>query len=601
MFIKIQPLFLLLSLAICSFGQSGKKSYPEADAVYLNLTKTYSLNKDGSMVNTVEKRQKLLTYRAFQSLFGETRITYNPQFQKVAVTKAFTENTQREKIETPENGYNDIQPAFANNSKAFSHLREMVVTHTGLERGATINCNYEIKTAAGKFPGLMGNEELQTDCPVEKLTIIVKVPTGKPLYYKLLNGNALPKIEKGKEFDSYTWQLSELPQRSREILSSVCNDLPRLLFSTQNDNSSVVKWLADQEAFRLPVGEEAKKYIDQKISGENNPTAKALKIQEIVVKELNSLAVPAQLLAFQVRTPEQVWQSNSGTTLEKCVLLTALLKAEGLNAEVCMIVPACYNEERSPFLLAAEPVIKMTTDQGGFLLLSADRQNAGNFDVCSPQKVILALGAGNKKYHLSNSAGKIEVKGALVLGSDGKLTGELSGSFANSCNPYFEIVRNSGVAPRLMAGLPGKAEKFTAGQAEVKFKVEKADGATTRGNFKFVDLFESEVGISSFHLNPLPFKRTTTLDLGSPLSESYNYTVNVPDGYKLANPIELVLVKPNAGKLTIRIQQQDKVIAVTRSLELSKAIVTKEKYAEFKELLDKWFTAKYRQLILKAE
>jgi hypothetical protein len=152
-----------------------------------------------------------------------------------------------------------------------------------------------------------------------------------------------------------------------------------------------------------------------------------------------------------------------------------------------------------------------------------------------------------------------------------------------------------------MAGLPGKAEKFTAGQAEVKFKVEKADGATTRGNFKFVDLFESEVGISSFHLNPLPFKRTTTLDLGSPLSESYNYTVNVPDGYKLANPIELVLVKPNAGKLTIRIQQQDKVIAVTRSLELSKAIVTKEKYAEFKELLDKWFTAKYRQLILKAE
>ncbi len=601
MSIKIQLIWILLSFALLTFGQSDKKTYPEADAVYLNLTKTYILNKDGSMVSTVEKQQKLLTFRAFQSLFGETRITYNPQFQKVAVTKAFTENARQEKIETPQNGYNDIQPAFANNSKAYSHLREMVVTHTGLERGATINCTYEIKTAAGKFPCLMGVEELQTDCPVEKLTIVVKVPAGKPLYYKLLNANTVPEIEKGKEFDSYTWKLSDLPQQNRELLSSACEDLPRLLFSTQKDNASVIKWLTDQEAFRLPVGEEVKKYIDQKISGENNPMAKALIIQGIVVKELNLTPIPAQLLAFQVRAPEQVWQSNAGTSMEKCVLLTALLRAEGLNADVGLIIPSCFMEEKLPFLLVAEPVVKLTTDQGGFQLLSANLQNAGNFDVCSAQKAILSLGAKNKKYNISNSPGKIEVMGALALGSDGKLSGELSGSFANYCNPYLEMVRNAGAAPRLMTGLPGKAEKFTPEQSNLKFIVEKADGAISRGNFKFVDLFESEAGISSFHLNPLPFKRSTTLNLGTPISESYHYTFTVPDGYKLANPFELMLVKQNIGKLTIRIQQHDQAVEVTRKLEISQPTISKEKYAEFKELMDKWFTSKYRQLVLKAE
>ena len=598
---KIQLIWVLISLAFFSYGQNGRKTYPEADAVYLNLTKTYVLNKDGSMINLVEKRQKLLTHRAFQSLFGETRIPYNPQFQKIAVTKAFTENNQHAKIETPKNGYNEILPGFHNNITAFSHLREMVVTHTGLECGAIINCTYEVKTVAGKLPWLMGDEELLSDCPTEKLTIRVKVPAGKPLYYKLLNANITPKIELGKEVDSYTWQLNDVPQRSRETLSAVCADQPRLLFSTQTDTPAVVNWLTDQKAFKLPISNGIKNYVDQKISGVSSSALKALKIQEIVVKELNFTPIPPLLLAFRVRTPEQVWQSNSGTSLERSCLLSAMLRAEGFNSEICMIVPACYNGDKMPFLLTAEPVVKVMTGQKEFMLLSTERLNAGNFDVCNAQKAILSLSSENKKDNVSNSGGKIVVKGALVLGSDGKLKGDLTGSFSHSCNPYNEIVRKAGDASKLMTGLTGKAEKFTPEQSDLKFSVDKDDAAKTSGNFKFLAIFESENGFSTWHLNPLSSKRNTTMDLDSPISESYHFVYTVPEGYKLANPIELELVKQNLGKLSIRIQQHEKVIEVTRDLEISKPTISKEEYSEFKELIDKWFTAKYRQLILKAE
>ena len=95
-FKKILIIWVLISLTCFSYGQSSKKNYTDADAVYLSLTKTFVLNKDGSMVTTVDKRQKLLTHRAFQSLYGETRITYNPNFQKIVVQKAFTENATHE-------------------------------------------------------------------------------------------------------------------------------------------------------------------------------------------------------------------------------------------------------------------------------------------------------------------------------------------------------------------------------------------------------------------------------------------------------------------------------------------------------------------------
>ena len=50
-------------LVICSvsYGQSSRKSYPEADAVYLNLTRTYVLNKDGSMTSAVDIRSQAVS------------------------------------------------------------------------------------------------------------------------------------------------------------------------------------------------------------------------------------------------------------------------------------------------------------------------------------------------------------------------------------------------------------------------------------------------------------------------------------------------------------------------------------------------------------
>ena len=66
LFKKILLFWVLISLITLTNGQPSKKVYPDADAVYLSLAKTFVLNKDGSIITTVEKRQKLLTHRAFQ-------------------------------------------------------------------------------------------------------------------------------------------------------------------------------------------------------------------------------------------------------------------------------------------------------------------------------------------------------------------------------------------------------------------------------------------------------------------------------------------------------------------------------------------------------
>ena len=598
LFKKILLFWVLISLITLTNGQPSKKVYPDADAVYLSLAKTFVLNKDGSIITTVEKRQKLLTHRAFQSLYGETRITYNPLFQKITIQKAFTENVRHEKIETPQNGYNDILPGFSSIPKAYSPLREMVVTHTGLEQGAIINCLYEVKTEAAKIPWLMGDEMLQTECPVEKLTILVKVPTGTPLFFKSFNSKVLPKIEKGKDFDSYSWQYNEIPQRNRELHASAFGDQSRLLFSTDVNQTTTLKWLTDQGAFRAPIGEEIKKYADLQLPVAGNALQKALKIQEIVVKELNTSTIPASLLAFRVRSPAQVWQSNSGTPVEKCSLLSALLKAEGLGSSVGFILPEAYKENGMPFLLIAEPVVLLNTATEGDILLSADHLNVGNFELCNDRQYVLSVTSEAKKFPLTSGPNKMDITGTITLGLDDKLDFKLDGNFTGRFHPFFELLRNNGAISNLLQGFSGKAANVTASQSELKFSSDKGITVESRGKIKFLELPESDFGISSLHLNPLPFKRDSELDLGSPFTESYHYTVLLPEGYHLANPVAYDSPKNDLGNITIRIQQQNRTVEVTKVMEIRKPVLGKEQYVDFREMVAKWYTPKYKHLIL---
>ena len=574
-------------------------NYPDADAVYLNLTKTFVLNKDGSMVSTVEKKQKLLTYRSFQSLYGETRIDYNPEFQKLVINEASTVNPQNRTIKTPENGFNQILPAFCEDSKAYSHLREMVVTHTGLERNAVINCAYTITTSAGKIPFLMGFEELQSDCPIEQMNIVVKVPSGTALHFKVLNTSVTPEVDKGSEYDSYSWKLKDIPQRIKEFRSGlVFSDIPALLFSTQENMQTGINFLLAQKAFSFFVNDEIKSYIDLAIKDKKTIPEKVLKIQEVVVNELKSLYIPSQLVGFQVRTPAEVWQSNSGTITEKACLLTSMLRAEGISAEVVLGLPDCIGVEPLPVLLASEPIVKVSTQNGEVMLLSPDRINLGNFDATGSQSTIIALNT-NQKGFKNQSSGSISVEGDITIDPHEMLKGELNGTFTELFNPYFEIIRNQGKCPLLLTDFAGTLGKFSANQTDVHFKVDKGDELTKRGDLRFLQLKEAKTGLASMHLIAMPFTRKTELNLGTSIRESYHVSYKLPDGYKLLNPVNIDLAKPGIGNLTVILNQSGNIVEVTRKIYIAVPTVKPELYLAFKELIDSWNTTKYRQLILK--
>ena len=133
--------FISLAAGITSCDKLTE-SQKKADAVFRRITKIYTLHPDGSVDYQYKHELDLHSYYAFNRLYGESFIVYNPKYQQLTVNKSVTETAEGKKIPSPENAYNEVLPQFASGAPPFHHLREMVVTHSGLELYSTIHLDY---------------------------------------------------------------------------------------------------------------------------------------------------------------------------------------------------------------------------------------------------------------------------------------------------------------------------------------------------------------------------------------------------------------------------------------------------------------------------
>ena len=137
---------LLVSLRL----EAQQSTVPNhADAVYESMQHTWELLPDGGTIYTYGHSLKYLTNYAFTRAYGESFIVYDPNWQKLTVTKSVTTMADGMKVPSPFNAYNEVLPGFAANAAPYLHLREMVVTHAGLESGALVDFEYVVTTKPG--------------------------------------------------------------------------------------------------------------------------------------------------------------------------------------------------------------------------------------------------------------------------------------------------------------------------------------------------------------------------------------------------------------------------------------------------------------------
>jgi len=577
------------------------------DAIYLKQKKEFILNVDGSIDYNYSHQLKLITYMSSDKQFGESFIVFNPTYQQVSIHRSTTTMASGRKVKSPENAFNEVLPQFAPNAPAFNNLREMVITHTGIEPGATIDLSYTVHSKRDFLPAMMANELMPTSAPVKELDIVVKIPVSQTLTFQLFNFKTTPLAVSDGVYKIYTWKFYNLKALSHEVFQSRDNRLlPRLVFIV---GKQTVEKILSQRAFKLEVNDAMKAAVANIKATVSDPLKIALAIQELVVSEIATISVPPISTGFRFRTPMEVWNGNYGSEVEKAILFSALLKQAGINNNIAAATFKGLNDgEVTNPLLFSDYYVQLDFGKAGKLFLSPIRFNDQDPLVSQPYRKVTLLipGKSLNAEGIDKEKNLLSLTGKLTLDGKGKTTGSFSAVWSGIVQPYLRIKKNEkSIAGLFTDGFASQDIKEYAIKEikplvlKVNYTIDKSDALHESSGLYFMALPQQLGDAGNWGFSELASGRTENLELPAEIDQELNLTVTLPANYTLVSPEIKKNLKNGAGDVEIIFKKEGQSVVITRNLSLNSFVLRPEQVADLRALMNIWLNKNYKQLILK--
>lgn len=600
---------ILIAFLLCTVNVLNAQD-DKTDAVYKEQTKEYTLNKDGSWTYHYSHKLLINSYYAFHNLYGEDFIIYDPAFQKLKVNRSVTTMADGKQVASPENAYNEVLPGFAANVPAWNRLREMVVTHTALERGSSIDFDYTLTSAKGYSLAITGNEQFMMNSPVKKLTFILNVPSGAKVNFEQFNISGKPSVVKSGGNTSYTWTLTNVPAALREdFRPREQQNRPVIIFVASNKSTDALAGFASQEAFKSEITPEVKAKADEIVFAFDSPLLKTLKLQEMVANELNTWRIPLPNIGYTVRPINSIWQSNGGTEAEKAVLFTAMLRAQNIQAEpVAVVAERYYSKKVSSPALIERFLVKVSLQGMDPIFLSPTQPDQQDVSYTLGGKRIISLVPGKSQPSdvIAESKNILALSGNLQLDTDMSLKGTLNLELGGRINPWLKVQKDTAYTVSMLSAATGRSKitkvvkgKTDADLSSFSFNMDAKSYADEKAGHVFLKLPAVPTGSDSWHMTELVIKRVEPLEIPFPINESYDIFITLPEGMTLVSPEAKLAMNNEFGSIDISLVSEGNQLHIIRKINILKTYVPVEKYETFKMFINTWNNKKYREVVLK--
>jgi hypothetical protein len=350
-----------------------------------------------------------------------------------------------------------------------------------------------------------------------------------------------------------------------------------------------------------------KKLVSGLVSENKEETDRILKLQDKVVNEVRLTAVPLKYTGFTCRSAADVWKSNYGNVMEKAILLVALLKEAGIEAEpVIVIRESLYDQNIGSLLDMEDIVVRAMPKTAEAMFLSLNSLNPQSLKMGLPGRMFVSLRPGQKSQAMKTNEyiNSINCSVNLTIGDKREMNGEIAATFLNNCDPWLALLRDKGklksyAGGGLSSGDLKDQKVITIGPEEsfTRYTIQKEKPFTKDSNFCFYTLPWFTNGVEGFGIKLLPKTRNSALEIPYLIEESYEITLTVPDDLKFMETVQKTDLSNKAGRFVFSAERSGKNVVVKRSIKFSKLVIDPSEYADFKALMDYWNSDNYRKVL----
>jgi hypothetical protein len=584
--------------------------YPDADAVLLYQEVTYTLDDQGCLAKRVHQRTKLLTEWAVRNL-SDLRLGWDSANQELTIHACQTTMRDGKFIETPPHGFNEVTPGSVASCPDFLGMREMVVSHVGVERGAILELEYEVtERAPGPFPPC-GREFLPEEWPVLEKTVRVSVPAGTPLRWTAGNGAPEPVAARQATAQqpryTLTWNMQNLAGLPAEGNEEHRSDyIPYVEFSVGEGWTALAAVLEELSEQAADISSPLRAWLHQTEPpcSEGPPDLTPLdtvqRIAWLIGRRIRSVDLGQAAWHRRPRPASQVFACSCGTPWEKGIVALSLLRETGLKPQLAFCSQGDTLAEDTGAVLGFGEV-RVVVDLGGqqvWLSPTAPRATVGRCDLSGKMCLLLDDSAlGYRIETLPRIPGRAELvadlrpsqdqDGAFDLEMDLTVSGPLRAAVAQSSTEEIAQTLTEMILPggELLAN---RTLELSSRDLHVRFSARGHTLGQRQDGLVMLPLPRPPHDV----LQSLPDSyrssarnRQTPLYLVAALSEDVQLRFQVPDSLKvdyLPAPQQLDLAGAHYSLSSV---QQEEVLVVTRSLALPQGAIPPADYPEFHRLL----------------
>ncbi len=350
-----------------------ESDYPGADAVVL-FDGTYIEYSNGLAMIRRQKLVKVFTEWAIDHL-GDPRLSFDGARQELEVHASRTYLKDGSTVDTPDNGYNEVTPRRVALSGSHLNIREMVVTHVGIERGVSILLDYSVTdTAPGALP-FNRMFFLLDEFPVLKKWVVME----GELMAEVVNPAAGPitcpqPVREGERLD---WNMKNLPAHPRHQTERMGDQVPWLAVASANISlSSMQPWPTMLSALGASVLEASKD------SGSLGDIVTEMRREDDFLTEREAVERMAEMLTGRTalqrydpwiftplpRSVADCVEASTATPIERAAIMVACCGLRSLQAK--LVLPARWEtlSRDVPVLEAmADPLVRVALGDGSHL------------------------------------------------------------------------------------------------------------------------------------------------------------------------------------------------------------------------------------------
>lgn len=474
---KTSPVRRLLLIAALLACPGAGQAQPAL--VYKRLASDITVRADGSFSQTTRTEIRIAAPEGVAQIQA-VPVDYNAGLDRLTILEAYTLKPDGKKIPVDPKTIGERQVARAEQMPIFADHRQKTISFAGAAPNDVIVWSVQRERKAPLLPGLfMTAGFFPRISAFDAVELTVRSPKTLPLTIDS------PEVTQETETnaDGFVYHLryaAPSAAASDPAALSAYDRLPRYFISSFASYDALAHAYAGLVNPAISVSPAVQDFADRITAQSTDRKEQAAKLYEWVATRINYVSRLVGDGALAPHGPNAILKNRAGDSLDQAVLLCALLKAKGIEAEVALVNASnSYTLAKAPTFTQLDHALVWLPD---WKIYADTSTAAAPLGVLPPEeygKPVLHLVADGTALHttplLAPNAATVSLKTVETLSGEGKVSGSsvtvATGPFATALRRYALAFRRVGMDAAAKAelqslGTPGSGS-FEPGRVDL--------------------------------------------------------------------------------------------------------------------------------------